>query len=70
MILFNNLGYLKDQKIFHLKYLHSKLEFLGKDESVSFVGISNYSLEAQKIHIALILSVPDLDERLDDLIQT
>ena len=53
-----------------LKVLHSKLEYTGREEGVSFVGISNYSLDAAKINRALVLSVPDLDQKLDDLIQT
>ena len=41
-----------------------------KREGVSFVGISNYALDAAKINRAMVLSVPDLDQRLDEIIQT
>lgn len=37
---------------------------------MSFVGISNYTFDAAKINRALVLSVPDLDNSLDDLIDT
>jgi len=70
MILFDELGLAENSKSNPLKVLHSKLEYSGKDEGVSFVGISNYSLDAAKVNRALILSVPDLDERVDELIQT
>ena len=70
MIVFDQLGLSEKSKSNPLKVLHSKLEYLGKDESVSFVGISNYSLDAAIVNRALILSVPDLGERVDELIQT
>ena len=34
------------------------------------MGISNYSLDAAKVNRALILSVPDLDQKVDELMQT
>ena len=67
MILFDELGLSESSEINPLKVLHSKLEYAGKEEGVSFVGISNYSLDAAKINRAIILSVPDLDERLDEI---
>ena len=30
--------------------VHSKLEYGGKEECISFVGISNYSLDEAKIN--------------------
>ena len=53
-----------------LKVLQSKLEYGGKEDGVSFVGISNYTLEAAKINRAIVLSVPDLDQKLDQLVAT
>ena len=50
--------------------MHSKLEYSGKEEGISFVGISNYTLDAAKVNRALVLSVPDLDQKLGDLIDT
>ena len=70
MVLFDELGLAERSKKNPLKVLHSKLEYSGKDEGVSFVGISNYSLDAAKVNRALVLSVPDLDQRLDEIIKT
>ena len=67
MILFDELGLSEKSKSNPLKVLHSKLEYGGKKEGVSFVGISNYSLDAAKINRALILSVPNLEDRIDEL---
>ena len=70
MVLFDELGLAERSESNPLKVLHEKLEYTGKKDGVSFVGISNYSLDAAKINRALVLSVPDLDERLDDLTET
>ena len=70
MVLFDELGLAERSEINPLKVLHEKLEYTGKDEGVSFVGISNYTLDAAKINRALVLSVPDLDQNLYDLIVT
>ena len=70
LVLFDELGLAERSESNPLKVLHSKLEYGGKEEGVSFVGISNYALDAAKINRALVLSVPDLDNRLDDLIET
>lgn len=49
-----------------LKVLHSKLEYSGKTEGTSFIGISNYSLgAAAKVNRALNLSVPKLEDKLE-----
>ena len=70
LVLFDELGLAERSKSNPLKVLHSKLEYTGKDEGLSFVGISNYSLDAAKINRALVSSVPDLDQKLGDLIET
>jgi len=70
MILFDELGLAERAESNPLKVLHEKLEYTGKEEGVSFVGISNYSLDAAKINRALVLSVPDLDQQIDELTQT
>ena len=70
MALFDELGLAERSESNPLKVLHSKLEYTGKEEGLSFVGISNYSLDAAKINRALVLSVPDLDQKLGDLIDT
>ena len=70
MALFDELGLAERSESNPLKVLHHKLEYTGKEEGISFVGISNYSLDAAKVNRALVLSVPDLDQQLDDLIET
>jgi len=76
MILFDELGLADKSKYNPLKVLHNKLEpnnditIKQNKSKVSFVGISNWTLDAAKINRALTLSVPDLDESLDDLIKT
>ncbi len=70
MVLFDELGLAESSKSNPLKVLYEKLEYTGKEKGVSFVGISNYSLESAKIDRAYVLSVPDLDQKIDDIIQT
>jgi len=70
MILFDELGLAEKSITNPLKVLHSKLEYAGKKEGVSFVGISNYSLDAAKINRALVLSVPNLEDKFDQLKDT
>jgi len=67
MILFDELGLAEKSPSNPLKVLHSKLEYDGKNEGVCFIGISNYSLDAAKINRALSLSVPNLEDQLDQL---
>ena len=67
MILFNEIGLAERSESNPLKELYSKLEYTGKEEGISFVGISSYSLDEAKINRALVLSIPDLE--LDDLIE-
>ncbi len=72
MILFDELGLAERSKYNPLKALHSNLEIdgnikEGKEKGISFIGISNWTLDAAKINRALNLSVPDLDSNLDDL---
>ena len=69
-ILFDEMGLSEKSETNPLKVLHSKLEYAGKNEGVSFIGISNYSLDAAKINRTLILSVPNLEDRIDQLIET
>ena len=67
MILFDELGLAEKSPTNPLKVLHYKLEYDGKNEGVCFIGISNYSLDAAKINRALSLSVPNLEDQLDQL---
>jgi len=70
MILFDELGLAEKSPTNPLKVLHSKLEYGGKTEGTCFIGISNYSLDAAKINRALSLSVPNLEDKLDQLKDT
>ena len=70
MILFDELGLAEEAPTNPLKVLHHKLEYDGKEEGVCFIGISNYSLDAAKINRALSLSVPNLEDKLDELKKT
>ena len=70
MVLFDELGLAGKSQSNPLKILYEKIEYIGKEEGLSFVGISNYSLDASKINRALVLSVQDLDQKLEDLIET
>jgi len=67
MILFDELGLAERSKYNPLKALHSHLELDGNNKGISFVGISNWTLDAAKINRALTLSVPDSDSNFDDL---
>ena len=70
MILSDELGLAEKSESNPLKVLYEELDYRGKEEGVSFIGISNYSLEATKINRVWTLSAPDLDQNLDDLIET
>ena len=70
LALFDELGLAERSKWNPLKVLHSNLEYTGKDAGVSFIGISNYSLDAAKVNRALVLTVSDLDSQFDELKET
>ena len=53
MILFDELGLAEKSKKNPLKVLYSKLKYSGKKDGTSFIGISNYSLDASKLNKAL-----------------
>ena len=67
---FDELGLAERSKNNPLKALHPELDYAGNKKNESFVGISNYSLDAAKLNRALVLSVPDLDKRKDELFST
>jgi len=67
MILFDELGLAEKSSTNPLKVLHNKLEYGGKAEGICFIGISNYSLDAAKVNRALNLSVPNLEDKYDQL---
>ena len=62
--LFDELGLAERANTNPLKVLHSKLEYKGKADGISFVGISNYTLDVDKINRILKLSVPDLENNM------
>ena len=64
LLLFDELGLAERANTNPLKVLHSKLEYKGKADGISFVGISNYTLDAAKINRTLKLSVPDLENNM------
>ena len=71
MILFDELGLAEKSESNPLKVIHSKIEYKGKTEGEPcFIGISNYSLDAAKTNRALNLSVPNLEDKLDQLKET
>ena len=70
MILFDELGLAEKSKTNPLKVLHSKLEYNDKNEGISFIGLSKYSLDAAKLNRFMILSVQNLEEKIDQLIIT
>ena len=67
MLLFDKLGIVERSKNNPLNILNHKLD---NEKEISFVGLSNYSLDAAKINRALVLQVPDLEKILDELIET
>ena len=67
MVLFDELGLAERAPTNPLKVLHTKLEYDGKTEGVCFIGISNYSLDIAKVNRTLNLSIPNLEEKLDQL---
>ena len=78
MLLFDELGLAERSKSNPLKVLHSKLdEYFSEynktknnSTKVCFIGITNWGLDAAKLNRAFSLSVPDLDENIDDLEET
>ena len=70
MILFNEMGLSEKSKSSPLKVLNSKLDYAGNEEGVSFIGISDYSLDADKENRAIILSVQNLEDKIDQLKNT
>ena len=69
-ILFDEMGLSGRSESNPLEVLNSKLEYAGKKEGVSFIGISNYSLDASKANRAFILSVPNFEDKIDQLTET
>ena len=67
MILFDELDLAEHSITKPLNVLNNKLEYDGKKNGTCFIGFSNYSLDTVKTNLALILSVPNLEDKLDQL---
>ena len=65
LILFDNLGLAAQSPNKPLNALYCHLEYNGFEEGLSFIGISNYYID--KINRALILSVPNLENDLNEI---
>ena len=68
VIFFDEMGLAEISDNNPLKILHSKLEYENENEKVSFVGISNWSLDASKQNRGIFIARPDPSE--SDLIKT
>ena len=55
MILFDELEFAEKSQNNPLNVLHSKLEYISKNENVSLICISKYSLDASKLNRFIIL---------------
>ena len=70
LIIFDELELTEKSKNNQIILLNSKLELINKENGVSFIGISNKSLNVSKINRALAIPMTDIDQRLDELIET
>jgi len=71
LLVFDELGLSERSPTNCLKVLHSKLEIpLDREENerISFIGLSNWRLDAAKMNRAIFLSIPDF--KLDDIDKT
>ena len=65
---FDEMGLAEISKNNPLKAIHSELEYDEDKGKISFIGISNWSLDASKMNRGLFISIPEPDK--DDLILT
>ncbi|ORX57745.1 hypothetical protein BCR36DRAFT_318513 [Piromyces finnis] len=68
VIYFDEMGLAEISKNNPLKVIHSQLEYDENQEKVSFIGISNWPLDASKMNRGIHLSIPEPDK--NDLIET
>ena len=67
MILFDDI-HLANKAISNpLIVLQNKIEYDGKAEGICFIGISNYTLNSTLMNRTLILSIPNLENKLDQI---
>ena len=67
-IYFDEMGLAEISKNNPLKVIHSQLEYDENKEKISFIGISNWPLDASKMNRGIHLSITEPDK--DDLIDT
>ena len=68
LLVFDELGLSEKSPTNCLKVLHSELEMSldpNKEKLLSFIGISNWTLDAAKMNRAMFLSIPDI--KVDDI---
>jgi len=67
-VFFDEMGLAEISKNNPLKVIHSQLEYDENQDKVSFIGISNWALDASKMNRGIHLSIPEPDEK--DLTET
>ena len=67
-IYFDEMGLAEISKNNPLKVIHSQLEYDENKEKISFIGISNWPLDASKMNRGIHLSIPEPDK--EDLSET
>jgi len=67
-VYFDEMGLAEISQNNPLKVIHSQLEYDENNDKVSFIGISNWPLDASKMNRGIHLSIPEPDE--EDLIET
>jgi len=70
LLIFDEIGLSEFAKDNPVKALHKNLEYDKVRDGLSFIGFSNWKLDASKLNRVLCLSVPDLDSQIDDLKDT
>ena len=62
LIYFDEMNLAEESKNNPLKVIHSQLEYYDNKDKVSFIGISNYILDASKMNRGIHLSILELDK--------
>ena len=70
LIFFDEIGLCEISDKKPLKILNFKFEYESKQDNLSFIGISNWILDASKMNRGFTLCVPELHENLDDMEET
>ena len=70
MIFFDEIGLCEVSDNKPLKILNFKFEYESKVDHLSFIGISNWVLDAAKMNRGFTLSVPELHENVQDIHET